>query len=139
MSRGEAFVGLALQFWRHVLTTPWRETRGLTEIMRDFAGEGIAVVTEDERNAAPYVTRCTGCGRCDFLVPDGEPPSLVLLRVSRQSGDAQAAWPRLSKLQSYAPAIAAVCPERVDVPRVIARVRRLVDEAGKEQMKGKTA
>ena len=127
MSRSEAFTGLALQFWRHVLGTPWRKPRGLQQVMSDFAADGVRDVTAAERAAAPRMSRCNGCGRCDFLVAEGEPPSLVLLRVARQSNDASAAWARLSPLQPFASAITAVCPESVDVQALLARVKRLAE------------
>lgn len=140
MSRAEAFYGLALQFWRHVLSTPLRKTRGLAELMADFRHEGVRDVTPKEREAAPYMSRCSGCGRCDFLAADGpdrEPPSLVLLAAGRQSGDAPLMRQRLMQLQPYAVAISAVCPEKVDVPALLLRVERLSREEGAKEKQRK--
>jgi len=124
-----AFVRLAIAFWRHVLLFPFVKRRGLAQVSADYAPDGVSVPTRQERVLAPAFSRCTGCGRCDALVPDAEPPSLVLLFAAREGSDAPFVARRLRALAPYAQAIAAMCPEGVDVPALVLRVERLAHES----------
>jgi hypothetical protein len=123
-----AMLRLALCFVRHWLRFPFVTRRGLQALRHDYASDGVNLVLPNERATAAATTRCTGCGRCDSLVAEGDPPSLVLLRSGRESADAAFIARRLRALAPYAQAIRAICPENVDVPALILRVERLVHE-----------
>jgi ferredoxin len=125
MKKIAAFARLAIAFGRHVLLVPFVNRRGLAEVSRDYAPDGVRNVSPAERAAGPALSRCTGCGRCDGLVPEGDPPSLVLLYAAREGSDAPFVARKLRALAPYAQAIREMCPEDVDVPSLILRVERL--------------
>lgn len=129
MKKLAAFVRLAVAFWRHVLLFPFVKRRGLAAVSADYAPDGVTSPTAQERAVGPALSRCTGCGRCDVLVPEGEPPSLVLLYAAREGSDAPHVARKLRALAPYAQAIHAMCPESVDVPSLVLRVERLAHES----------
>ena len=120
---------LAFAFLRHLVLLPFVRRRGLAQISADFLPDGVRDVSLSERASGPAMSACTGCGRCDALVPEGEAPSLLLLRAARESADAPMIARRLRGLIPYAQAIASICPERVDVPALVLRIERLTHDA----------
>lgn len=129
MKKLVAYVRLAIAFWKHVLLVPFVKRRGLAAVRADYAADGVTSPTRQERAVGPALSRCTGCGRCDALVPEGEPPSLVLLFAAREGSDAPYVARKLRALAPYAQAIKAMCPEGVDVPSLVLRVERLAHES----------
>ena len=128
MKKLAAYVRLAVAFWKHVLLLPFVQRRGLKEVSRDYAPDGVRNVPVSERERAPQMSACTGCGRCDVLVPEGDPPSLVLLHVAREGSDTPYLARKVRALAPYALAIRALCPESVDVPAIVLKVERLAHE-----------
>jgi hypothetical protein len=124
VSNVEALMKLAMKLVGRVLSRPFSRPASAGEVVALYAGDRVSAVPAAERDAAPRVRRCTGCGRCDHLADFGPAPSLLVLRLAREGQDAAAAMDAARRLQPIAQAIEVACPERVDVPAMLASVER---------------
>lgn len=126
--RISAYWLLALQFLMHWLRRPFvRQAAATAQVLAQFEREGLAPVPADARLNLADWQRCTGCGACDGVVPAGmRAPSGVMLSLGRKSQDAPAALQIITPYRPYAAAIAASCPEKIDVPALFAHIERSV-------------
>ncbi|MCC6805952.1 MAG: hypothetical protein IT381_00900 [Deltaproteobacteria bacterium] len=120
----EALTKLAWKLVLRAASRPFVRPAKADAVLAAYAADGVALVTAKERAAAPFVRRCTGCGRCDGLDTRGPAPSLLVLRLGREGQDAKIAEGSVDRLRPIAKAILQVCPERVDVPAMIAAIDR---------------
>lgn len=120
----EALVKLGVKLVERAVATPFAKAVSAEDVIAIYKDDRIAAVTEHERLAAPRVRRCTGCGVCDRLADSGPAPSLLVLRLGREGQDAPAVNDAVRRLQPIAEAIRDACPERVDVPALLAAIVR---------------
>lgn len=118
----EALVKLATKLAGRVLSRPFQGPAKPADVLTLYADDRVAAMTEEDRARAGNVRRCTGCGECDVVGELGMAPSLLVLRLCREGQDASEIT--ATELAPVAQQIADLCPERVDVPRMVLMINR---------------
>jgi hypothetical protein len=107
-----ATLGLALV--RHVMVgAPWRASapRWLGRLL----AEDLAATPKTAWELYESAWRCSGCGVCEAVLGEAAGLSGEILALARRPQDAPACLGHAARLRQAAPAVAEVCPNKVDL------------------------
>lgn len=127
-SRARALWSLGWALVRALLTWPWRHEHALQRFADNYGAEGLLPVGPEVHALLVQSGRCTGCRRCDTIVPSGAPGSLplstLILGAARSLPDYDLA---ARAFAAYGPSELAaaerLCPWGVPIPSVASLVQ----------------
>ena len=108
---------LAWALLRNLVLSPFIDKSLATWVGR-LRGERLAPTPPGAWPLMAASSRCIACGLCDAVTPPEVHASRWILGACRQPADAPLARREALLLRRWAPAIAEVCPGRVDVVQV---------------------